>query len=48
MGEMTLKYMTYAMVGVTGLVAFLIGLWLTCLGIGGCFSAICNLCDKFF
>jgi hypothetical protein len=48
MGEITLKYMTYTMVGVTGLVALLIGLWLACLGIGGCLTAICSLCTKFF
>ena len=48
MGEITLKYTSFAMVGVTGLVAFLIALYVICLGMAACFGGICALCDKLF
>ncbi len=48
MGQLTLKYMSFATVWITGIIAFLIALWVVCLGLGGCLSGICALCDKIF
>lgn len=48
MVEKTLKYTSLAMVWVTGLITFLIALYVICLGMAGCIGGICALCDKLF